>query len=71
MNASGTTSRLSLVAIILAATIVAACGGGSGLEAPEGLSYSVNPAVYTVGTATGVGTASGYVHIFYHEVGNR
>jgi hypothetical protein len=26
---------------------------------------------YTVGTATGVDTAKGYIHLFYHEVGNR
>jgi hypothetical protein len=58
LNASGTTSRLPIVAVILASTVVAACGGGSGLEAPAGLSYSANPAAYTVGTAITANTPS-------------
>ena len=48
-------SRLSLVAVILASIVVAGCGGDSsqapGLVAPAGLTYSVNPAAYTVGAA--------------------
>ena len=55
-------SRLSLVAIILISVVVAACGGDSsqapGIVAPTGLAYSVNPAVYTVGTAITANTPS-------------
>ena len=48
-------SRLSLAAVILVSVVVAACGGDSpasaDLPAPTGLTFAVNPAVYTVGTA--------------------
>ncbi len=47
--------HLPVLAITVASVVIAGCGGDSaqapGIAAPAGLAYSVNPAVYTVGTA--------------------